>query len=555
VWGYEETPTTRTVDNFILRLRQKIETDPNDPQIILTVHGLGYRLEVPEEEKQEVLKGGPKKGIIFGTAIIILLLLAFIFYRSWTDRKASSDAQIHKSKSIAVLPFINMSNDPDQEYFSDGMTEDILTQLSKIGGMRVISRTSVMRYKNTTKSISEIGDELGVTHILEGSVRKYEDKVRISVQLVEVASDNHVWAEDFDRELKDILAIQSDVSLAVAQVLNVKLTSVEKQRIQKIPTENTEAYYKYQQGRNLIRGGRAASSPVRDDAIKLFQEAIKMDPNFSLAYVGIADAYLTGLNFEPSAAKEAVPKAMEAALKALAIDDEIGECYASLGATYLYVHDLNTSRRYLNKAIDITPSYEMSYNWLGWLNLLDGNLEQAVASFEKAHELDPLGLRYDFQIGWGYYWYREYDKALEEVTKMLAIYPADNGLLFLQAYTLKAQGKYREAIESFHKADHHGWAMGYTYGVAEHTGNKEEALKILNHVLQERKTQYVPSEEIAVIYIGLGDKDKALDWLEKAYDEGYGVSFIAGMRYDHVADPLRDEPRFKELLRKMNLPE
>jgi tetratricopeptide (TPR) repeat protein len=257
------------------------------------------------------------------------------------------------------------------------------------------------------------------------------------------------------------------------------------------------------------------------------------------------------VNFGHYSSKEALPKAMEAALKALAIDDEIGECYASLGAIYFYLNDLETSEKYLNKAIDITPSYDMSYNWLGWLKLLDGKLEQAVTFFEKAHELDPVSSSYKVQTALGYYWYREYDKALEVVSKVLTTDPGNNFALWQKANTLKAQGKYQEAIETFHKRSvgtNTNWILGYTYGKA---GNREEALRILNYQLEKRETDYVPSYMIGVIYIGLGDKEKALDWLENAYDDGYGIPFLLNMKYGHTLDELRDEPRFINLLNKL----
>ena len=518
----------------------------------------GFVKTTSQQSWQNPYSAGQRKPLT-GTLIIAgLVLVIVIMYLSppflSVDRNQehidSTLALPVMDKSIAVLPLVNMSNDPDQDYFSDGLTEDILTQLSKIGELRVVSRTSIMRYKNTTKSLPEIGEELRVAHILEGSVRKYGDKVRISVQLIEAATDNHIWAEDFDRELKNIFAIQRDVSLEVAKVLKAKLTSAEKERFEKIPTENTEAYDKYLQGKKIIRKG-AGTSEERDQALMLFQEAISMDPNFSLAYVGMADAYLSFVNFGRYSSKEALPKALEAALKALGMDDEIGECYASLGAIYFYLNDLETSEKYLNKAIDITPSYDMSYNWLGWLNLLEGNLEQAVAFFEKANELDPVSSGYKVQIALGYYWYREYDKSLEAVSKVLTTDPGNNFALWQQANTLKAQGKYQEAIDTFNKrtvGTNTNWSLGYTYGKA---GNREEALRILNYQLEKRETDYVPSYMIGVIYIGLGDKEKALDWLENAYDHGYGIPFLFNMKYGHSLDELRDEPRFKYLLNKL----
>jgi len=491
--------------------------------------------------------------IIAGLVLVIVIMYLSPFFLSVDRNQERMDSTLElpvMDKSIAVLPLVNMSNDPDQDYFSDGLTEDILTQLSKIGELRVVSRTSTMRYKNTIKSIPEIGEELRVAHILEGSVRKYGDKVRISVQLIEAATDNHIWAEDFDRELKNIFAIQRDVSIEVAKVLGAKLTTAERKRVEKIPIVNTEAYDKYQKGQELIR--RGGTEEEFAEAVILFQEAIELDPNFSLAYAGLANAYLFNAHWGRSSPKETIPKAMEAALKAQGIDGEIGECYATLGAISLYLIDLETSEKYLKKAIDLSPNYVMSYEWLGQLNQLNGNMDQSIEFYKKAQELDPLALKYKVFVSWAYYNFRQYDKAVEELEKFLVAHPDNNTALWHLANAYTAQGKYQKAIDTFHKrtvATNTNWVLAYAYGM---TGNRKEALRILNYQLEKKEQQYVPSFMISAIYLGLGEKEIALDWLERGYNtEGTNPLFLIEMKMGSHFDPLRDEPRFKDLLNKL----
>jgi len=336
----------------------------------------------------------------------------------------------------------------------------------------------------------------------------------------------------------------------VANVLKAKLTSAEKQRFENTPTANTEAYDKYQKGQELIR--RGGTDVEFDEAVILFQEAIELDPNFSLAYVGLAEAYLFYAHWGRSSPKETIPKAMEAALKAQGIDDEIGECYGALGAIHLYLFDLETSEKYLKNAIDLSPSYVLSYEWLGRVNLLNGNIDQSIEFLKKAHELDPLAVKLKIDVAWAYYSFRQYDKAVEELEKILVTHPDNNYALWHLANTYTGQGNYQKAIDTFHKrtaGTHTNWVLGYTYGLA---GNRKEALRILNYQLGKKEKQYVPSFMISAIYIGLGEKEMALDWLERGYNtEGANILFLLEMKNGSHFDQLRDEPRFKDLLDKL----
>ncbi len=492
--------------------------------------------------------------IIAGLALVIVIMYLYPRFLSVDQNQGSTDSSLDlpvMDKSIAVLPFENMSNDPEQSYFSNGMTVDILTQLSKIGDLRVISRASIMQYINTTKSTIEIAEELGVTYILAGSVRKYDDNVRISVQLIEARTDSHIWADDFDRELKDIFAIQRDVSLEVASVLKATLTSAEKKRFENIPTENTEAYEKYQKGQELIR--RGGTMEEFDKALILFQEAIELDPNFSLAYVGLADVYLSFADWGLASPNETIPKAMEAALKAQGIDSEIAECNETLGGIYISLIDFETSEKYLKKAMELSPNYVLTYTWLAVVEMLNGNLDQSIEFYKKARDLDPLAYGYSY-ISWVYYNFRQYDKAEEVLKNFLVAHPDDNFALWNLANTYTAQGKYQKAIDTFHKrtaGTNTNWALGLAYGLL---GNKEEALRILNYLLEKKKKQYVPSFMISVVYVGLGEKEKALDWLERGYNtEGANSIFLVNMKMGSHFDPLRDEPRFIDLLNRLGL--
>ena len=362
--------------------------------------------------------------------VAAVVLVAMILYGAirWSGQNPTVET-VAQAKSIAVLPFVNLSNDPQQEYFSDGMTADLLSQLAKINDLRVVSRTSVMQYKDTNKSLKDIASELDATHILEGSVMKHNDQVRIAVNLIEARTDNRIWSMDFDKGIDDVLQVQREVSLEVVKLMKANLTQEERSRVEKPITTNQEAYDFYQRGQNLIRRTEGTINQL-NEAVKLFQKATELDPNFSLAYVGLAEAHLSYATWGRVPPNQAIPKARDAAMKALHLDDEIGECYQILGAISLYEHDFDTSKKYLDLASELSPSYVETYSWIGKMQLMQGNLNKAVDYFRQAQELDPLSTTYTGFIVWAYYLHGEYEKAVMAANQVLRDRPTDSYVLW-----------------------------------------------------------------------------------------------------------------------------
>ncbi|MCI0528067.1 MAG: tetratricopeptide repeat protein [Nitrospira sp.] len=458
---------------------------------------------------------------------------------------------------IAVLPFVNMSADAENEYFVDGMTEEMISQLSKISSFRVIARTSIMKYKvepgSPRKDIAEIGRELKVGTILEGSVRKSADRVRITTQLIDVETQEHLWSQDYDHELKDVFAIQSDVAQKVAEALKVQLLAGEKQQIEKQGTENLEAYNLYLKGRHFWNNKRTEEGLKK--AIAYFEQAIEKDPNYALAYAGLADSYhiLAAWGYLPT--KEAYPRAKAAVERALELDDMFAETHNSLALIKLsYDWDWLGAEREFKRAFSLNPSYATAHHWYGNYLLAMGRLDEAIAEAKQAQELDPFSLIINSHLGWTYYHARQYDQSIEQLRETLQI---DSNFfihwLLGDAYVQK--GMYEEAIVELQKAVDltKGYPLpvadlGYAYAVS---GKRDEALKMLDALKERSNQEYVPSIGFTWLYIGLGEKDPAFEWLQKAYEERF-IGLI-WLRVNPVYDFLRSDPRYTELLRKMGL--
>lgn len=514
-------------------------------------------LKVPDRSKvrkmaqQKMGRGTSGKRVLI--AAIILFVVTFLYGAFLWYQQNQFHGEAISPKSIAVLPFVNLSNDSTQEYFSDGMTTDLLSQLAKIKDLRVVSRTSIMHYKNTDKSLTKIADELNVTHILEGSILRHNQQVRIAINLVEAKTDNSIWSVDFDRDVKDMLKVQREVSLEVVKLLKTNLTEAERTRVEKIPTTNQQAYDYYQKGQNLIRRMQGTFNQL-DEAVRLFEEAIKLDPNFSLAYVGLADTYLSYATWGRVSPKKALPKARVAARRAQEIDDELGECYEILGAIYLHQQDQQMAGQYLRKALDLNPNHVETYSWLGKMNLLKGDLTEAVRFFRKAQELDPLSSMYTGFITWAYYIDGQYEKAIEVSEEVLVDHPTDSFVLWVLGNVYVEMQEYTKAIEIFNRRNIIGtntnWVLGYVFGRA---GMYDEARKILEYQLKKAKDDYVPAIMISVIYLGMNEWDEALQWLEKAMEEGIAPILLPDVTIGPKFAPLRSDPRFQELLAKVEV--
>jgi len=489
--------------------------------------------------------------------IVVLLALAFQF--TVPGKAEPSPAQLGspsgQPKSVAVLPFANLSADPENEYFSEGVTEDIITHLCKISDLKVISRASVMQYKSTNKNLRQIGQELGVTTVIEGSVRQAGDRVRITAQLVDAQSDRHLWAETYDRRLTDIFAIQSDVALRIADALKTTLSPDVRARIEREPTANVEAHNSYLLGR-FYWSKRTGAGFRR--ALRHFERAIELDPNYAIAYSALADCYNLLPFYGDAHPGQAHPKARAAALTALELDDTLAEAHTSYAFVQTwYDWDWSLAEAAFERAIALNPSYAQAHHWYAWYLTARRQPDKAIARVATALSLDPLSLIINTDMGDLHYYARSYDEAIaqhERTVQMDATFwPAhvNLGRAYVQAARIDA------AIESLEAAirlsDRHPSAigmLGYAYAVG---GRKDEALATLAELRDLALRVNVPSYLPAVVYAGLGELDLAFEWLEKAHRQRDSAWLIYYLIADPWADNLRDDSRFADLLSRMGL--
>ena len=470
------------------------------------------------------------------------------------DGSKAARKEVPSQSSIAVLPFVNMSPDPENEFFSDGLTEDILTQLSKISALKVISRTSVMQYKGTSKNLRDIGEELGVGTVLEGSVRKAGNRVRISAQLIDAANDNHLWAQTYDRELSDIFAVQSDVAEQIAAALKAQIKPAEAQRLRSVPTENMEAYQSFLQGR--VHLGRRTEESLRK-AIACFEEAIRIDPSYALAYTGLADAYIFMSLMEYLPPHEAFPKARAAAEKALSIDPALAEAHASLGLVkFQFDWDWDASEHELSQAVSLNPNYASAHHFFADYLKGMGRFDEAFEQILEAQALDPLSLAISSGVGHVLYLSRRYDEAINAYRHTLALDPnfVQARLWFGRPFLQK--GMFKEAIAELKQAMELSKGSTISMAVLAHAyaaaGDQAECFAIFDKLMERSKEQYVPSYWIGLIYVGLGDKAKAIEWLSKAYEER--SAWLPWISVEPRFDSLRDEAGFEALIGKMGFP-
>ncbi len=455
--------------------------------------------------------------------------------------------------SIAVLPFTNMSADPEQEYFCDGMTEEIINALTHVEGLRVVARTSSFVFKDKREDIRDIGKKLKVKTLLEGSVRKVDNRLRISAQLVNVADGYHLWSERYDRDMEDIFAIQDEISLAIVEKLKVKLLGKEKAAIVKRHTESPDAYNLYLKGRYFLN---KRTEEGLKKGLGYFQQAIEKDPTYASAYAGIADYYNLVGHFGYLHPKEVYPRAKVAAKKALEIDETLAEAHNSL-AFVRAVHDWNweSAEREFKRAIELNPSYATAHQWYAYYLAVMGRHDESIAEAKRAQELDPLSLIINALVGAVFCEARQYDQAIGQCRKALEMernfIPAHSNLG--EAYLRK--GMCEEAVSEFQEATNLSLGspifitqLGHAYAVA---GKRGEALKILDELKELSKRKYVSSYGIALIHTAFGKKDQVFQWLEKAYEER--DSLLCEIKVEPAFDNMRSDPRFTALLKKMGL--
>ena len=462
--------------------------------------------------------------------------------------------EVTSAKSVAVLPFENMSTDPENEYFSDGITDDIIAQLSKISALKVISRTSSMQYKKTTKKITAIAEELGVAAILEGSVRRAGSRARIVVHLVDPKTEKHLWGETFDRQLTDIFEVQSEVAQQITGALSLALSPEEKQRVEKMATADAEAYNMYLLGRYHLNKWSGAEI---QKAIEHFQEAIGKDPNFAVAYAGQADAYeLLSIGFGSKAPVEYLAQAKMMALKALEMDDSLAEAHTSLAyARWLGDLDWIGAEREFKRALELKSSYVMAHEWYAEYLAALGRHDEALAAIKKAQQLDPLSVPVNRAVGWVIYFSRSYDQAIEELRKTLGMDPNFLAARLVLWWALLAKGSHEEAITDIRKeVESPGLRtmkklmLGYACAVS---GRLEEAGGILWELQPKIEGENRLALLAAMLFIAMDDKDRAFDQLERAFQiREPGLVFL---RVAPWADPLRSDKRYQSLVERLGL--
>ena len=460
-------------------------------------------------------------------------------------------------RSLAVLPLENLSRDPEQDYFADGMTETLITNLSRIDTLRVVSRTSVMHYKRTNKTLPEIAKELNVDGVVEGSVMRSGTRVRITTQLLEARTDRHVWADTYDRDLVDVLRLQSEVAEAVAQQVRIQLTPEQQARFRSAPAVNPKAYEAYLNGRSLHEFADTQVSIKR--AQSYFEEAIRQDPNFALAYAGLAECYLDLGAFRWMPPQDAYRHSSDVVHKALELDDTLGEAHSTLGyLDWQFSWDWQAAEREIRRAVDLNPNYVEGHVTLAWYLAWTGHRDEALAEVQKILRLDPVFPYIALQEAGVYYHLRDYKSLLEAAEKSVAKNPGNWESHYFLAVGYEGSGRPSQAVPEYQQAvelsqrDFDALAgLAHAYAAM---GKRAEAEKILNELQRQAKGAYVSPYMIAVTYAGLGQNDKAFEFLEKAYQErSPDIAYF--LKADLRLDPLRRDPRFLDLLRRVDFPQ
>ncbi len=497
-----------------------------------------------------------KKNIWLIIPIVALFVLILYFTKLSLNNPFNDSGTRSEQWSInrlAVLPFNNYSPNADDEYISDGFTEEIITVLSKIENLQVIARTSVMKFKNQEISVNEIADDLNVGIVLEGSVRKEKDRIRVTAQLIDAHTEEHLWAETYDDKYDHIFDLQNDIAFKVAHALEITLQDMEKNRIETKSTDNIEAYDLYLKGRyywntrlpeNLMLG------------MECFHQAINADPDFALSYAGLADTYHLLASYGLLEPKIGFTRAKAAAKRAIQIDENLAEAYNSLAAiNLLYDWNWKEAEEVFIKSLNINPNYIQTYSWYALYLSVNRRFDEAKSQLNKALELDPLSAISRTDLGQVYYHAGEYLRAIKEYQISLSL---DSNYVYTYAYlgqTYAIQGMLNEAEASFSRAveltgskDPATLAgLAYVYAIQNKTG---EATAILTQLKNLGDGFYVHPTYLAIIYLALGNREETLDWLERGYQDR--SEWMIFLQVEHMLDPLRGEERFMDLVKKMN---
>jgi TolB-like protein/tetratricopeptide (TPR) repeat protein/DNA-binding winged helix-turn-helix (wHTH) protein len=543
----------------VSKLRDALADSAENPKFVETVGRRGYRFKPPVDSiRVSAGDSSPQSApelpvsvaskrvsafariFLIVAALAVALILGFVLLHN----RRQPDGTVPHISSIAVLPLENLSNDPEQEYFVDGMTDELITDLAKLPEIRVISRTSTAQYKGTRKTMSQIARELNVDAVVEGTVLRVGDRVRVRAQLIYAPADRHIWAESYDYQLSDVLALETEFASNIAAQIHVHLTNEPPRTSLRAGALNPTAFEEYLKGQyfwNRRDGGGL------DKAIEHFQRAIESDPSFAPAYADLAQSYI--LLDEPERAKSAADKA-------LSLDPTLADAHTALALINEHFWHFPEAEKEYKLAISLNPNYATAHQWYGegYLALM-GRFDEAEREMKQARALDPVSRIIATDCGAVLYLGRRYDEAYRELSNVLEMEPGFSEALMFRGAVLLRQGKYEEAIADLQNAsriDNRPWrlgVLGWALGVA---GKRSEATATLRKLKAISRQTAVPPWSFAIIHIGLGEADQAFAWLEKAYSEH--ASDLRALKVDPIYDPLRSDPRFQDLVRRVGLP-
>jgi TolB-like protein/DNA-binding winged helix-turn-helix (wHTH) protein/Flp pilus assembly protein TadD len=555
----------RRLNKAVNRLREVLEESADQPRFIETLPRQGYRFIAPAEPLSDASKRKPSATAqlpriltakpshrkfatkIFVGIVTVVLVASLSWKIGWKGRLST----IH---SIAVLPLENLSGDPSQDYFADGMTDELITDLGQISALRVISRTTITQYKGTRKPLPQLARQLNADAIVEGTVLRSGDRVRITAQLIQAASDRHLWAHTYEGSLSDVLELQNLVAADIADQIRIKLTPHERAVLKSTRIAKPAAYEAYFKGR-YFWDERSTQGITK--AIHYFEEAIRDDPSFALPYAGLAEVYAGLPDYMAIPPRECYGKAKVAANKALELDETLAEAHTALGGIMLTNdYDWRASEREFRRAIELNPGYADAYHWRAINLMFMSRWEEAIAEIEQARQLDPMSIIINANIGFVYYHARRFDDAIADERKALELDSKNPVAYEYMGLAYLEKKMYKEATTNLLKAfnlsgrvSESAAELSFAYAA---NGNGLEARRILVTLVGRSRHEYVPSFSLAVAYAGLGDKTRALAYLQKAYDER--CDLFPTLKVNPLFESLHSDPRFQKLLQRIGFP-
>ena len=565
------------LNNAINKIRESLGDSAENPRFVETLPKRGYRFlapvmaldsskpaadAAPAAPPEEVARTEPARQksaawrytVAPLGAVAALVALVVGFNPGGLRDRLLGISPLPQIQSIAVLPLENLSGDPEQEYFADGMTDALITELGQASTLRVISRTSIIPYKGAKKPLPEIARELNVDAIVEGTVLRSGDRVRITAQLLHAPTDRHLWAKTYEEDFRDILTLQRTVALAMINEMRIEMQPKLQARWRSNQAVNPEAYRLYLKGRYLWNKRTESDAKI---AMQYFEQALAKQPGYALAYAGIADYYQFLGDYGVLHPHEAYPKAISAAKKALELDDTLSEAHSTLGINKLwYERDWAGAENEFKRALELNPSNAEANRRYGLFLTVSGRFSEAAAQTRCIEELDPLSYSTGVFLGWNSYVTRQYDRAIEQFREVIRLDPNFWIAHHRLGWAYEAKGMYKEAIGEFQKALELSQGLILTMGSLGHAyalnGQRKEALDLLRKLREQSAKRYVDPVAVAEIYLSLGEKDEAFRWLEKAYDDR--SCWLVWYRLTPQMDPVRSDPRFKQLMRRVNFP-